>query len=266
MKELTKKLFLKRLKTVNLIQIINGALILIYAATFPMLIDQQKTLDAFVQSLPKAFLSAFSIDSGTMSSFEGYLATKHFMPMWIIILLIVVIPAGTFISKALDNNTAELVFAQPISRIKSGLAVFASALLQSLYFTVASIAIIIPVSWVFGIQIHYINYLYLTIEAVGFSFFITTLVFALDTLFNDSGKVTGIMILFTIGSYVLYLLAKIITDLDLLRYFSAFNYFDPSTSLGNGNFNGFGFVGFIILGLALLTFSIWRFNKKDLIR
>ena len=266
MKALISKLFAKKLNTINLIQVINGVLIVIYAATFPMLIDQQKTLDAFIQSLPPEFLKAFSVTSASMSSFEGYLASKHFMPMWIIILLIVVIPAGTFISKSLDNNTAELIFAQPISRIKSGLAVFISASLQALYFTVISIVIIIPISWIFGLQVHYINYLYLTIEAIGFTFFITTLVFALDTLLNDSGKVSGLIILFTIGSYMLYLMALIINNLDFLKYFSVFHYFDPSTSLGQGNFNVIGFVGFLLIGAVLLLFSIWRFDKKDLIK
>jgi ABC-2 type transport system permease protein len=266
MKTLIKKLFVKKLKTINLIHLINGVLIVIYAATFPMLIDQQKTLDAFIQSMPKEFLSAFSVDSISMSSFEGYIATKHFMPMWIIILLIVAIPAGTFISKSLDNNTAELLFAQPISRIKSGFSIFISALLQTLYFTMISIAIIIPISWIFNIPVHYINYLYLTIEAIGFTFFITALTFALDAIFNDGGKVTGLMILFTIGSYVIYLMAKIITELDFIKYFTPFNYFDPSTSLGQGNINLVGFAGFILIGAVLLLFSIWRFNKKDLIK
>ena len=263
MKALISKLFSKRFKAVNIIHLINALLIVLYAATFPMLIDQQKTLDAFVQSLPKEFLNAFSIGSTTMATFEGYLASKHFMPLWIIILLIVAIPAGTFISKSLDNYTGELIFSQPISRVRSGLAVFASAMLQTMYFTIVSILLIFPVCWVFGIQIHYLNYLYLMIEASGFTFFLTALVFALDIFLNDGGKVTGLMILFTGGSYVLYLMAKIITDLDFLKYFSVFNYFDPSTSLDSGNLNPLAFIGFLLAGAALLLLSIWRFNKKD---
>lgn len=260
------KFFNKRFKTLNIIQGINSLLVLIYAATFPMLADQQETLSTLIKNMPDGFIKAFSLDTVSMMTFEGYLATKHFMPFWIIILVVVAIPAATFISRSLDNNTVELIFAQPISRTKSALSIFISALLQTLYFTFISIAIIIPVGWLFGIDLAYSNYFILTIEALAFTFFITALTFVLDIFLSDSGKTTGLIILFTAGSYVLYLISKIITDLDFTKYFSAFYYFDPSKSLGSAEFGAIGFFGFLIIGIILVGISIWRFNRKDLSR
>jgi len=260
------KFFIKKFKTLNVIHIINGALVAIYALTFPMLATQQETLSVFIKGMPEGFIKAFSLDTVSMITFEGYLATKHFTPIWIVILLVIAIPAGTFIGKAVDNNTAELLFAQPISRFKASISVFLSGFLQVLYFAVVSILIIIPLCWVFNIEVHYSNYMLLMIDSIGFSFFVTALSFALDSLFGDSGKVSGLLIVFMIGSYVVDLVSKIITDLANLKYLSIFHYFDPSRSLANGDLNYLYMFGFWLFGGLLLGFALWRFNKKDLTR
>lgn len=264
MKELVLKLFWKRFKSINISHVVNASLIFIYALTFPMLADQQKTLMEFVKSMPEGFLKAFGIDASTMMTFESYLASKHIIPIWVIILLIVVIPAATFISKSISNNTSELLFSQPISRIKSSLSVLISAVIQSLYFTVPSILICIPVSWLFNIDVAYSNYAMFTISAIAFSFVFTCLIFLLDVLIGDSGKVSGLIIIFTIGSYALDILSKVISDLDFLKYFSFFHYFDANASLGSGQIEWWYVVGFILLGIVFSALAIWRFNKKDI--
>lgn len=266
MKALITKLFAKRLKTLNIILLVNGVFVLINAASFPLLEDQQESFLSIMKNMPEGFIKAFGLDKMGAMTFEGFMATKHFMPFWIIILLVAAIPAATFISKSLDNNTAELLFAQPISRIKSGLSVFISALLQTLYFAVISIVTIIPLCLIFSTSPQYLNYLLLTIESIGFTYFLVALIFTADVFINDSGKVMGLMILFTAGSYMLSLMSKIVTDLEFLKYFSVFNYFDPSTSLDNGEFNIAGLLGFILIGSVLLLIAIIRHNKRDLIK
>jgi len=264
MKEIVKKLFQKKFLSINIIHAVNVLLLLLYAGTFPMLIKQQEVLTTVLKSLPPEMLKAFGVDSQSMSSFEGYLAVKHIVPIWVIIVLLVAIPAATFISKSLDDNTGELIFAQPISRIKTGFATFISAFLQVLYFVIPSILIIIPICWIFGVEVHYTNYLYFAIESIGFSIFITGLIFCLDMFVNSSGKVMGIVMAYLIGSYGIYIVSKVITDLDFTKYFSFFYYYDPSSSLGSGNLNGWNVLLFTALGLGFLGLAIWKINNRDL--
>jgi len=266
MKAIISKLFIIKFKSINVIHLINAGLIILYAGTFPMLIEQQATLSEVLKSMPEALMKALGVNSATMSTFEGYMATKHIMPIWIIILLTILIPAGTFISKSLDNKTGELIFTQPISRVKATLSVFLSALLQVFYFIIVSILIVIPICWIFGINVSYINYIYFVLESLGFAFFLTSLVFTLDAFLNDGGKVSGLIILFTIGSYTIDIVSKVITDLDFTKYFSVFYYYNPTQSLGGGELNLPNLLLFTVLGLTLLGVAIYRYNSKDLVR
>jgi ABC-2 type transport system permease protein len=266
MKAIIKKLFNKRIKTINLIQIINAGLVLLYAGTFPLLASQQEAMMGLLKSLPQELLKAFSIDNSSITSFQSYLASKHIVPFWVIILLMVAIPAGTFISKSISNKSSELLFAQPVSRIRISVSVLLSALLQGLYYVVTSIALIFPICWIFGIEINYTAYLYFTIASIGFSIFITSLVFFLDGIIFDGGKVMGLMIVSIIGMYALDVLSKIVTDLDFLKYFSIFHYFDANLLLGKAQFDIYSFILFIICGIIFTVAGVWLFNRRDLIK
>ncbi|MEI6887594.1 MAG: ABC transporter permease subunit, partial [bacterium] len=141
---------------------INVLLIISYAGIWPSLESQMKSLNELMASLPPAFIKAFNMEGQLNGGFESMLVTKQFGSTLPILLVILTTTLGAdFLAGEIDKGTIQMYLSMPISRTKYYISRYLSGSLLILLFSIFSVLIAVPISWIFNLEVtplHYIIY------------------------------------------------------------------------------------------------------------
>lgn len=240
--------------------VINILLLITYAAIWPSLATQMKSLNELMVSLPPAFLKAFNIEGQLNGGFESMLVTKQFgatLPILLVILTTSL--SAEAISDEIDKGTILMYLTQPITRAKYYLSRYLSGSIFILIFSLLSVLVAVPISWIFNLDVtpsHYITYT-LSTYLLGMTLF--SIGYLVSSFSSDSKKVVLISIIVFIFSYILNVISGLTTDLSGLKYFSLIYYFGPSENIVEYSIP-------IFIGISVICFllGIKIFEKRDI--
>lgn len=253
-------------KWVILTYLLSGVLFLwMYVAFYPSVAKSSAQVSEFVKSLPEGLNKAFGLDPKSFTTFEGFVAGKHYSLVWpILVIALSVSLASSFVAGEIEKGTIEVPFSQPISRIKVILAKFLAGFVAITAFSATSILVTFPLAKLYNISIMSANHLKLTLVGTIFGLAIFAVTMLFSAVFSERGKVVGAALTVFLLMYVLNIVALLKDNLDKLKYFSFFYYFDYSEILLNGKANTgtwWVFLGtFLVAGLTGL---LW-FNRRDI--
>jgi ABC-2 type transport system permease protein len=243
--------------------VINGLFITIAAAKFSAFIDDPAML-AIMDKLPEPLLYAFNIRIFNLTTVSGF-----FGLMFVYFALMGAIAASMWgsdiISKEERDKTVEFSLVLPVTRSK----VITAKALAALVYCIAFMLIVWGVSLV-AVQPYkpdpsFGSFLALEMQAL----LMIELIFLAIGLFlgcamqqyKRSGSTAVAIILVT---YVLYVLSSMQDNLDFLKYFTPFRYFDAGNLLETGHMDA----SFLLLSVAIIVVSLgagyWIYNKRDL--
>jgi len=185
--------------------------------------------------------------------------------MWPIILIALTVSLGSsLIAGEIEKKTIGILLSQPVSRFK----IFWGKFLATLFYLI----IFIPITVISAIslaKIYHIAYVgenYFTLALVGLLMGLSILgaVILFSSLFSEKGKVNFLVIGLLIVMYFLNIIALIKENLDKVKYFSFFYYFNYTELLVHNKINNqslifFGFVFIITICLAVIYFK-----KRDI--
>lgn len=237
----------------------------LYVALFPSIQKSSASVTQLAKTLPQGLLKTFGLDAKSIITFEGFIAGKHYSLVWPILLIALVASLGSsFISGEIENGTIGVLLSQPISRIKIFLAKLATGIFEIILFVIFTVLSVFPLAKIYGVTINAQSNLKLTL--VGFIFGLTILGLSMffSAVFSERGKANFVVLGILIVMYFMNIIALLKDNLDKLKYFSFFYYFNYSEILNNNKFDYWSFWvfgGFFVV--ASLAALIW-FNKRDI--
>jgi ABC-2 type transport system permease protein len=222
--------------------------------------EMLKILDSF----PKAMIEAMSLKAFNLTTLSGF-----FGIMFLYYALLGGIAAAMWgsdmISKEERDKTVEFSLVLPVSRSRVITAKALAALVSCVFFTLVTWGSSLVACQSYGPDKAFYDYLALEMQAM----FVIELIFLAVGLllgctmkqYKLSGS-TAVWIILT--TYFLSIAAGLQKDLDFLKYFTPFKYFDAAALFQNGKMDG----GYLLLSAAIIVVcvaaSYWFYNKRDL--
>jgi len=237
----------------------------VYMMLFPTVRDQAQSLNKLVETYPEALKKAFKIEGCGFGTIESFLSYELFSLMWpLLAIMFTLSRAGNTIAGEIERGTIGTVLAQPISRSSIFRSKYTSGLIGLLAFVVASILTPIPFAWAYHIQVHPKNFLLTSLLCLIFGLAIYGVSMLASALFNDRGKVYGIVGGTLFAMYVINVISGIKPSLEKLQYTSVFHYFNATDVMAHAQLSLSSMLLFGGIAVIGLFGGLYIFNKRDI--
>ena len=251
------------LKSLIIWCVIMGLLIIVGTAKFGAFYNNPESLK-LLGAMPPAMLDAMNLRAFNLTTVTGFYGIM-FLYFGLLGAIAAAMWGSDIISKEERDRTVEFSLVLPVSRNRVITAKALAALVNCVVFVL--------VTWAFSLLVVRSYkpepgfYSFLTLEMEGM--FVIELIFlGLGLLlgcamkqYKLSGSTAVGIILVT---YILSVISGMQKNLDFLKYFTPFKYFDPGEFLRTGALSG----GYVLLSAAIIVVSVvaayWTYNKRDL--
>lgn len=261
------KIFLRELKanlkSLIIWSIIISLLIFMAVTKFSAFANDPEML-AMLDSMPTALMDALSMRAFNLTTLTGFYGI-----MFIYFALMGAIASAMWgsdiISKEERDKTVEFSLVLPVSRSRVVTAKALAALVNCILFVLITWGISLVAVRSYNPDQAFNDFLALEMQAM----FLIELIFLALGLFlgcamkryKRSGATAVAIILAT---YFISILAVLNENLDFLKYFTPFRYYDAGELFRNGQMNG----TYLLLSAAIIVLSVagayWVYNKRDL--
>ncbi|HRV75865.1 MAG: ABC transporter permease subunit [Candidatus Nomurabacteria bacterium] len=244
--------------------LIGFGFLVLYIATFPAIQKSSADYDKLISTLPKGVISAFNITTGPQTLI-GYLASKHFGFTWPLMLIMLAVSYSSYaIAQGVQDKTITHLLAMPISRKELYLTRLVSGTIGIIFFVIISQVLVIPLAALFKYNLSNSDAVMIAILGLLFGLAVLGLGMLSSAIANDARKSTAAISGVLLISYVLYLIASLETNLDKLKYFSVFHYFNPGRVVTTGSLESSSLL--FLLGTFIIStlIGLFYFRKKDI--
>ncbi len=238
-----------------------AALALLVAPLYDVAVQQRATLERLIKILPPEFM-AFIGSADRIFSPAGFLDTRFFSLMPLILGVFAVIVGSGLIVGDEENGTLDLILAHPVRRLDLVVGrwlAFCSALLGILF--LAWLGLVVASSF------SSLKFGGLDIALPFFSLFgILTwfggLALLLSLILPSRRLAASLTGLILAASYFITTFARISPNLAGLAQWSPLTYYQGGSALEG--FNTGDFVGLLFMAIAFVAIGLWLFQRRDI--
>jgi len=222
--------------------------------------EMLKILDGF----PQALLDAFQMNDFNLTKVSGFFGVM-FTYFSLIAAIFAAILGSDIISKEERDKTVEFSLTLPISRAKLMTGKILAALVNCIVFVLVIWGGTVMLSQRYEPEISFFEFLKLSIIAL---FFIEMIFLAIGVLLGSAMKqykrASSVAVSLLLGTYFLSIISDLSENLEFLKYFSPFKYFNPLILLNESRFESV----YLWISLGIVIFSIvgayLTYSKRDL--
>jgi len=226
------KIYLRYLKSERVSILLYAFFLFVFAyvlvVIFPSISKIQMVQD-YIESLPaflKAFIGQEIIDIATL---EGFLTVEYFNTTWLLIMgVFCCLFAGALVAEETEKKTLEIVFSAPVTRTRFIISKFAGFLTLLVFLSVVSFLGIYLGELQIGETIDKRLTIYVFLSGTICMATIGSIGLFLSCLFNEQRRTTGVAIAVFFLLYIFNLVALLLEQYPVLKYFSLFKYYDAS--------------------------------------
>mgnify|MGYP001035271036 FL=1 len=251
------------LKSLLIWSVIIALLIVMAVTKFSAFAGDPEML-SMLDSMPPALLDALSMRAFNLTTLSGFYGI-----MFIYFSLMGAIAAAMWgsdiISKEERDKTVEFSLVLPVSRSRVVTAKALAALVNSILFVLITWGISLVAVRSYNPDQGFFDFLALEMQAM---FLIELIFLAIGLLlgcamqqYKRSGSAAVGIILAT---YFMSILAVMNENLDFLKYFTPFKYFDAGELFRTGQMNGTYLLLSAVIIVASVAVGYWIYNKRDL--
>lgn len=251
------------LKSLVIWSVIISLLIMIAVAKFSAYASNPETL-AMLDTIPPALLEALNMRAFNLTTVSGLYGIM-FVYFGLMGAVAAAMWGSDIISKEERDKTVEFLLVLPISRSKVVTAKTLAALVNCIAFVLITWAVSLVAVRPYNPDQAFYKFLRLEMEAM---FAIELIFLAIGLLLgcalqqNKRAGSTAVAII--LATYFMTVLSTMQKDLDFLKYFTPFRYFDAAELFRNGRMDGV----YLLLSLAIIVFSLAAaylvYNRRDL--
>ena len=241
-------------------------LFLVVFLIYPSIVSNQnmEMIDKMMQMFPEELLTAFNMDISTIDSAYGWLKSEGFVFVLLIIGCYSAILGSNILLKEESDKTIEYLNSLPITRNK----IVFSKVLSGLIYIVLMVLFIgifnfigLTLSGNFEIK----QYLLLSITPLFSSFVVYFLCLFISTFTHKTKKMLGVSLGIVFLSYILQTLSTLSSNVEFLKYFSAFTLADIRNVIINNSINFMMILLSIVISIMFLILTLVNYNKKELV-
>ena len=219
---------------------------------------------AILKGLPPAVVSAMSLNAFNLTTITGFLGVMYTYVALMLAIAAVMWGSDT-ISKEERDKTVEFSLTLPVTRGKLVTAKTIAAFINCLVLLLITTVFLVVSAQQYQPDTEFYRFLYLIMITV----FIIQMIFLAIGVFlgcamkqyRRAGSLAVSILLLT---YFLSIISGLNKNLEFLKYFSPFKYFDPATML-NASTIGIGYVGLSIGIIAVcLIAGYFLYSRRDL--
>jgi ABC-2 type transport system permease protein len=219
---------------------------------------------AILNNVPPAMLAALNLNAFNLTTITGFLGVM-FLYFALILSISAVMWGSDIISKEERDKTVEFALTLPVTRGKLITAKIATVVVNSI--------VLLLLTWVTTLvnmakyqpDSEFFKFLALSMLAI----FIMQMIFLAVGVFlgcamKQHKRAGSVAVSILLGTYFLSIISGLSKDLDFLKYFSPFKYFDPAVLLRESRIE-LPFVGLSIGIIAVcLVAAYLTYSKRDL--
>ncbi len=238
-------------------------LVVVGTAKFSAFFNDPSML-AMLDAMPKAIIDAMSLRAFNLTTLSGFFGLM-FIYFGLMGSIAAAMWASDSITKEERDKTVEFSLVLPVSRNRVVTAKALAALVNCVIFVMVTWLISIVAAQSYQPDHAFYNFLTLEMEAM---FLIELIFLAIGLLlgcalrqYKLSGSTAVAIILVT---YFLSVISGMQANLDFLKYFTPFKYYDAAELFRTGGIN----MTYLLISTAIIVVSItaayWVYNKRDL--
>ncbi len=238
-----------------------------YVSLFPSFSKTGEQMLDYMKSFPEGLMKAFGMtDLASMFlNIENFLATEQFSIIWPLMLIFLVSAfAGASLSGEIEKGTIEYLLAKPISRLKLFFSRYFAGAAALMIFCIFSILTIAPLSKIYNVATVFKNHLIFGILALLFGMCIFSLTAFFSAIFSERSKTYMFSGGILICMYVFNILASLKDNLDFLKYFSFFHYYNVNQALTQGRIETLSWLVFLLSSALCAILAAYFFKKRDI--
>ncbi len=219
---------------------------------------------AILDAMPPAVISAMNLTAFNLTTVTGFYGIM-FSYFGLMISIAAAMWGSDIISKEERDKTVEFALTLPVTRARLLTAKIAAALVNCIILLLVTWA----VTLVGAAPYQKDKTFYTFVALASVALFVTQLIFLAVGIFLGAAlkqykRAGSLAVSVLLGSYFLSVIAGLSKDLDFLKYFSPFKYFNPVQILNESKIN----IGFSLLSLAIITVLIAgayvTYQRRDL--
>ena len=251
------------LKSLIIWCVIMGLLILVGISKFSAYFNNPELL-AILDSMPKAMIDAMSLKAFNLTTISGFYGI-----MFVYFAILGAIAAAMWgsdtISKEERDKTVEFSLVLPVTRSKVVTAKALASLVNCIVFVIVTALVSIAVAQQY--KPDQVFYHFLLLEMVAM--FVIELVFLsigllLGCAMKQYKRASSIAIAVILVAYFLSIISGLKQNLDFLKWFTPFKYFDAGALFRSGRID----TTYLLLSVAIMVVCVaaayWSYNKRDL--
>jgi len=183
----------------------------------------------YIEAMPaffKAFLGEEIMDFTTLN---GFLTVEYFNTTWLFVMgIFSCLFAGALVAEETEKKTLEIVFSAPVTRTRFIISKFAGFLTLLVFLSAVSFLGIYLGELQIGETIDKRLTIYVFLSGTLCMATIGSIGLFLSCLFNEQRRATGVAITIFFLLYIFNLVALLLEQYPVLKYFSLFQYYDAS--------------------------------------
>lgn len=254
----------KNTKSLVIWSVILAGIILMTLSIYPQFTQDQQTMDDLLSAYPDSFKQAFGMDRLDIGSLLGFYGMQiHFMTTLFGSIFAVML-SSNMIAKEENEKTIEFLLSKPITRFR----VVAEKILAVLS-NIVILNVVIVIVCLIGFQFADEQVPFKTFSLLILGTFLMHVTFAaiayfLSAVMKKSRTITSATLGLVLISYFLSVISGITSSLEILKYFSLFEYIDAAEIIANESLHFL----YVAIMLAVIALSVWGtfyyYQRKDI--
>lgn len=238
-----------------------AVLAFIVASLYHTVVQMREQLEKLISTLPRELLAFV----GSLDRFfnpTGYLDTRYFSYMPLILGVFAVVIGSGLIASDEENGTLDLILAHPIRRAELFIGrwlAFLGALVGILFTTWLGLVIAIGLS---SIQLNGFEVALPFISLFGILMWFGGLALMLSMIVPSRRMAASLSGLVLVASYFITTLAPVSADLAALAQWSPITYYQGGSAMNS--FNIGDFVSLILISIVFAAIGLWLFQRRDI--
>ncbi|HEC61072.1 MAG TPA: hypothetical protein ENI27_02330 [bacterium] len=236
-----------------------------YVAMFPSMLEQSAAFVVAFESFPEGLFKAIGIEELNMSTIEHFLSMEHFSLVWpLMAIFLIVAIAGSGLAGQVEQGTAELLLALPVSRFRIFMAKYLVGIFSLLVFTIFSVFAIVPLAPIHKVEYAIGNFASVALISFLFGWAVFSVATMFSAVFSEKSRVymaTGGVLLVM---YVLNIAAALQEKLQDLRYVSFFHYYDYNDALIRNTLDTTNVLVFVVVAIVCTAAGALWFRRRDI--
>ncbi|KAB7707244.1 ABC transporter permease subunit [Bacillus aerolatus] len=245
--------------------VILGGLIVGLLSMFPQFAEQQESLSKMMEAYPESMQKAFGMDELGFGTLMGFYGIEVHMMTTLLGSIYAAMLASNILAKEENEKTIEFLLSKPITRNQIVAQKLAAVIINLLILNgIAVIASLVGFQFAEGHDVPYKTFALLVIATILLHFTFAAISFMLSSMMRKTRNILSISIAVVIIAYFFNMMSGLSADLDVLKYFSPFNYADAANIINEGAIKAL-YVAIMAAVILLTVFAAFIvYKKKDI--